>query len=39
MKKVFSIIPEKLTIGTGASGIMKVSGKVLDMCEKLGIEI
>lgn len=30
---------DKLVIGTGSSGMMKVSGEVLELCKNSGIEI
>lgn len=36
---VFDTNPEKLVIGTGASGLMSVSESVLELCEKRGIEV
>ncbi len=36
---VFETAPEKLIIGTGASGQMSVSEGVLDLCSKRGIEV
>ena len=31
--------PDKVVIGTGASGMMSVSESVLELCEKRGIEV
>ncbi|MCP4721145.1 MAG: hypothetical protein GY860_16950 [Desulfobacteraceae bacterium] len=36
---VFDVVPEKLVIGTGASGMMKVSEKVLELCNIREIEV
>ena len=36
---VFEATPEKLVIGTGASGLMRVSESVVKLCEKRGIGI
>lgn len=36
---VLDAAPEKLVIGTGASGLMRVSESVFEMCEKRGIKV
>jgi len=36
---VLDAVPEKLVIGTGASGLMRVSESVVELCEKRGIEV
>ena len=36
---VFDAPPEKLIIGTGASGLMSISESMIDLCEKQGIEV
>ncbi len=36
---VLDVPPEKLVIGTGANGMMKVSERVLELCNSLGIEV
>jgi len=36
---VFDVIPEKLVIGTGVNGMMKVSMRVLELCKTHGIEV
>ena len=36
---VLDAAPEKLIIGTGASGLMQVSESVVELCEKGGIEV
>jgi len=37
--KVLDAAPEKLVIGTGANGMMKVSESVLKLCRNRGIEV
>ncbi len=36
---VLDAAPEKLVIGTGASGMMRVSESVLELCKNRGIEV
>ena len=36
---VLDAVPEKLVIGTGASGLMQVSERVVERCETRGIEV
>lgn len=36
---VLDATPEKLVIGTGASGMMKVSDGVVELCKNRGIEV
>jgi hypothetical protein len=36
---VLAAAPEKLIIGTGASGVMRVSASVLVQCEERGIQV
>lgn len=36
---VLNAAPEKLIVGTGASGLMSVSDSVVELCEKCGMEI
>jgi len=39
ISEVLNAIPEKLVIGTGASGMMMVSESLVDYCKNRGIEI
>ena len=39
LTSVLGAVPEKLIIGTGASGLIRVSEGVVEACEKRGIEI
>ncbi len=32
-------VPDKLVIGTGSSGMMKISVGVLELCKNCGIEV
>ncbi len=36
---VLDVPPKKLVIGTGANGMMKVSERVLELCNSRGIEV
>lgn len=36
---VLDAVPEKLVIGTGASGMMRVSESVAELCKNRGIEV
>lgn len=36
---VLDTVPDKLVIGTGASGMMNVSGQVLELCKNHDIEV
>ena len=36
---VLDAAPEKLVVGTGASGLMSVSESVIQLCEQRGIEV
>ena len=39
LSEVYNAKPDKLVVGTGHSGVMKVSGEVRKECKKRGIEL
>ena len=39
IRDVLDTAPEKLIIGTGASGLMSVSRNMMEWCEKHGVEV
>ena len=39
ISKLLDAIPEKLVIGTGASGMMMVSESLMELCKNRGIDV